>query len=197
LTANPGETKVANIGVLVPAADGTVADWRSVAAASIKLNGVTNAAASVTPSTLMADGGVYTATVTFGPVLDAYGNTVPDGTNVLATVADQNALNTEGTAWLASDGGQILNGAPAASTGLRLFTVLNGDVSVTYSDQSITTIPGQVKTARLSLLESNATGGIINWRALGTANISLVGTTSASAAVSPAYLHGDGADRRA
>jgi hypothetical protein len=196
LQANPGETKVANIGILVADKDGTIADWKSVASASIKLNGVTNAAASVTPSTLMADGGVYTATATFGPVLDAYGDTVPDGTNVIATVDNQNALNPEGTAWILSDGGQILNGA-TAGTGFRLFTVLNGNVSVTYSDQSITTIPGQVKTARLSLLETNATGGIINWRALGTASISLVGTTSASAAISPAYLHADGADRRA
>jgi hypothetical protein len=198
IEAGPGETRTANITVLVGDANGEIIDHRLVASAAVKLNAVTNAVpASVNPSTLMADGGVYTSTVTFGPVLDAYGNTVPDGTKVLATVASGQALNAAGTAWLVSDGGQILNGVPASSTPYRLFTVENGNVVVTYSDQSITTTPGQIKTARLSLLESDANGGIISYRSLGTATISLVGATSASASANPTYLHGDGADRRA
>lgn len=83
----------------------------------------TSAAVSATPAQLFADGQT-TTTVTITNVVRS-GILVPDGT-VIGVTADQVFNNT-------SAGGTILGGVPsAADSRIRLFTTLNGSVTLTY-----------------------------------------------------------------
>jgi hypothetical protein len=190
-----GETAVAWIQVV--AATPTLARLTSqaVAIAPLSLVAPAQASGAADPPTLLADGSLHTTTVTFGPVLDAFGNPLPEGSKVVATVS-ANAATRDGQV-IPSAGGQILNGTDSPSgSSYRVFTVQNGAVSILYGDQNLTSLPGETRVANVSLLPATATGARQSGVALGVVPIALAGLTTAEVAASPAAVHADGADRR-
>jgi hypothetical protein len=192
----PGEVKTAMVQLLMGMNTGAYGWNTEVALTPIRLLAPLNAAGTTTQSALLADGALRTATVTFFPVLDADGNVLPDGTTVTATVADCGAAYANNSC-VPSAGGQILDGSSTSYAAYRSFTVTGGAVTVTYGDQNLYVGPGGQATANVVLLEAGSNGNPVSYRALGIVPISLVGTTSATATVSPTVIHADGADRRA
>jgi len=196
VSVQSGETKIAAIQVAAAGPSTVRLFGEAVVVASLPLVAPTHGAGSADPPSLLADGALHTAAVTFAPVLDAYGNPLPEGSQVVATVAS--GLATRDGVTIPSAGGQILNGGTSPSGGnYRLFTVQNGAVSVIYSDQNLTAIPGETKIANLVLLPATSTGAKLSSIAIGVVPITLAGLTTAEVAVSPSALHADGGDRRA
>jgi hypothetical protein len=187
---------VANVQLAMSNTSGTLPSYTNIAIAPIRVTSVSNAIGTAQPGTLIADSGAHTSTITFFPVLDSYGNLLPDGSRVLAS-ANYCAGRDRAGACIPSDGGQILDGAPANQSGYKGFTVQNGTVTVTYSDQNESAIPGQIKTVNVVLMPSNSNGsGVSSFTALGAVTVRLAGTTSAQVSASPVTLYADGADRR-
>src|SRR4029077_1514725 len=131
-----------------------------IAVAPIELLGPGNAVGFANPATILADGGAHTATVTFSPVLDAFGNVIPDGSKVLASAAS--CASQQNGSCVPSAGGQVLNGgASPTSTAYSVYTVQNGAVTVPYADQGIQSSPGQIQAGNVVLLPSDAGGNRI------------------------------------
>lgn len=195
VAASPGQVQVANVQVAQAGIGGVLGDITAVAVTPLRLVAPLNASGAASPSSLLADGAVHTSTVTFGPILDAYGNTVPDGTLVAASAAPNAAFS--GGSYVPSAGGQIVDGAPSPTANHKVFAVSNGAVSLTYADQNLTREPGQIGTANVALLAATATGTVQSLTPLGIVPIALAGATSASVTTSPSALYADGADRRA
>ena len=81
LTGVPGVVQTANLQmVMVDPATTGVLDWTVVNATPVRLVPATNAVGTAQPPSVLADSGLHTSTVTFNPVLDAFGNVIPDGT---------------------------------------------------------------------------------------------------------------------
>ncbi len=193
-TLPPGGSGISNAQLGMAGPDGAVLSWAAVAVEPIRLLAPTNAVGTAAPSWLVADGAQRVSIVTFDPVLDGWGSPVPDGSLVLASGA--NGAATQGGS-IASAGGQILNGTPSpAGSQYRVFAVQDGAVTVQYADQGITAIPGETKTARVVLLQANASGSPSNYEAIGIVPIQLAGPTSAVITASPASLVADGGDHR-
>ncbi len=195
LLGSPGDVKTAMVQLVMATNTGAVASNYEVAVTPIRLLAPMNAVGTTTPSALLADGALRTATVTFFPVLDADGNVVPDGTKVAASVLDCAAFYGNGFC-VPSANGQILNGNSTSSGRYRWFPVTGGAVTITYGDQNLSVNPGQQATANMVLVEAGADGSPASNYALGVVPITLTGLTSATAGVSPTLVHADGADRR-
>ena len=199
-TLDPGDTVTTRIQVTPGTPAGGVLDRRSIAVAPLVLVGPSNAVGTATPSRLLADGAAHTATVRFSPILDAHGNPLPDGTKVLVSASSSAGINSAGTQWISSAGGHILEGqtSPSSTSSViyKVLTVQDGAVSMTYSSEGVYRDQGQTAIANVVLLEAGSNGERIYVISLGVVPIQLAGVTSASASVSPATLHGDGADRR-
>ena len=191
-----GQVETATVQLLAANNSGNQTNRTEVAITSVEVLGLDNAIGSPQPVSILADGGVHTSTVTFGPILDAFGNPVPDGSLVLATAAFCGAITTAGGC-VNSVGGQIVNGGASPSgSNYEVFTVQNGSVVVTYADQNITSVPGQSQTANVALVEANASGAVQSRNELGIVPVQLVGLTSAQGTVSPSAVHADGGDYR-
>ena len=96
-TLDPGQTALTRIQVTPGDPAGGVLDRLAIAVEPLTLLGPTHAVGTVTPSQLLADGALHTAAIRFSPVLDAYGNPLPDGSKVLVSAANQAAVNAAGT----------------------------------------------------------------------------------------------------
>jgi hypothetical protein len=198
ITTDPGTVKTATVSVTVADASGVKIDTYAIGNDTIQLLGpALGTPASVTPTTLLADGGAHVATASFGPILDSYGNTVPDGTLVVASVSPNTGVTPDGCCYYPTVGGVILDGDVSPSgTAYRTYTVENGAITVTYTNQNITALPGQTKPVTVMLMEANADGSRSSNFALGTVPLTLTGTTSAEMTATVTSMHGDGADRR-
>ncbi len=167
-----------------------------VAVVPIDVLGLDNAVGSPQPVSVLADGGIHTSTVTFGPILDTFGNQVPDGSLVLSSAASCAAVTSAGSC-ISSAGGQIVNGGASPSgASYRVFTVQNGSVVVTYADQNITSRTGQTQTANVVLLEASSSGAVQSSTELGVVPVLLAGLTTAQGSASPTAVHADGGDYR-
>jgi hypothetical protein len=93
--------------------------------------------------------------ITFTGIKDSAGNTVPDGTLVGITAA--NGATTDPLTGLAnaSVGGSILGGTSVTFTPFRVFSVINGSVSVMYQP------PSTAGIARIQIAPARQSGGII------------------------------------
>jgi hypothetical protein len=159
--AGIGQTLTASVSVVPADSAGNLLSISALGTATIRLNGTTSATASG-PATIPRNGG--TATITFSAIKDSGGNTVPDGTQVVATVGDCVNRFSENGGCISSAGGTITNGGPYPSGGaFRLFTVNNGSVSVDYSPQGASTVG---PTVRISITSATFAGVRISINAL-------------------------------
>jgi len=196
-TLDPGQTVITRIQVTPGDPSGGVLDRFAIAVKPLTLVGPMNAVGTATPSQLLTDGALHTAAIRFSPVLDAFGNTLPDGTKVLVSAANQAGVNAAGTFFINSAGGQILEGTLSPTSSIyKVLTVQNGAVTATYSNKDLFLELGQTAVANVVLLLAGNDGERLSQISLGVVSVNLAGLTSAVTSVSPTVLHGDGNDRR-
>jgi hypothetical protein len=136
IVSTVNQTRIARVAVVPASAAGATLTNRAIGFGIINLVGVTSAEASGPASLSLANGG-STATVTFSGIKDAAGNVVPDGTVVAVATGSCDLLNSNGTC-PGSVGGTIVDGTPNGA-GFKMFTVMNGSITVTYSTAGATT----------------------------------------------------------
>ena len=196
VTVAQGAVKTASIQIAMGDASGKRLDITAVAVATLPLVATTNAVGSATPPSLLADGALHLSTVVFDPVLDAFGNVVPDGSKVVASA--DSCASLVNNACVPSAGGQIVDGEPSLSgTRYKVFTVDNGAVTLTYGNQNEIAAPGKIARANVQLLAGKADGRFQHIGAIGVVPVDLPGLTSAESFASPASIVVDGSDRRA
>jgi hypothetical protein len=133
--------------------------------------------------------------VTFKPVLDAFGNVLPDGSKIAVSVAS--GATFSGCCFIGSAGGQILSGTPSPSGSTFLIhTVSGGAITVSYSDQNVISTPGQTQIANVQLAEAKADGTVATTANISTFGMKIAGLTSATVTASPNVLFADGGDQR-
>jgi len=190
-----GQTNIANIQLLMADPSSTRLDSRPITFVALEVLGPANAVGYAHPASVLGDGGAHTTTATFTPVLDAFGNPIPDGSNVLASAT--NCASVLNSSCVFSAGGQVLNGAPSpAGSSYQIFTVQGGRIDVTYVDQGVQSSPGQIQVANVVLVPSDASGNKISAGPIGIVPVNVAGLTSASGSASPPSVFADGGDRR-
>jgi hypothetical protein len=191
-----GQADVVGIQVQMADYQGNQMDRTVVGVGTLELLGPGNAIGSANPASIFGDGGIHSSTITFTPILDAYGNTLPNGSNVLAAAGSCVGVTSAG-ACISSAGGQVTNGTPSPSgAGLAVLTIQNGSVVVNYADQGVTSTPGQIQTATVQLLPADSTGAYTSRVAIGVVPVQIAGLTSAIGTASPAMVYADGSDQR-
>lgn len=192
---SPGQTGTANLSLAMVDPNANVLDISAISVYSLMLVPPSNAVGSAQPASVLGDGGIHTSTVTFTPIIDAFGNTVPDGTNLAVTATG--FVATSNSSYVLSAGGQIVSGTLSPSnSNFKIHTVQNGALTVTYADQNVTATPGQELTANVIVTEANSSGGVPNNTAVGIAPVIIAGLTSAHGVASPSSVFANGGDYR-
>jgi hypothetical protein len=192
--ANPGQTATAVLQLAMVDPNGYTVDINAIALQNLILVPPSNAVGFSQPASILGDGGAHIATVTFSPVIDAYGNVIPDGTKLDVSVGSEAAVS-QGT-YVISAGGQILSGVASPSGNYYTHTVQGGALTITYADQNVTAPPGQQLTANVVVVESNDSGAVQNYTAVGIVPVTIAGLTSAQAVASPTAIFANGGDYR-
>jgi hypothetical protein len=192
---SPGQTGTATLQLVMVDPSANILDIDAITVQNLILVPPSNAVGSSQPASVLGDGAVHTTTVTFAPVLDAYGNTVPDGTALAVSASAQAAISNG--FYVNSAGGQIVNGTPSPSnSNYKIITVQNGALTVTYADQNVTASPGQEQTANVVVVEANSSGQIPNNTAVAVEPVTIAGLTSAQGTASPTAVFANGGDYR-
>ncbi len=187
----------ANIQVLMPDYQGIRTNDRAVGWMPLLLLRPNNAVGFAQPSTILGDGGLHTSTVTFGPILDSIGNTLPEGSKVIASVSDCAGRDSYGYC-VGSAGGQILNGVlspssdPIRNIEYKVLPIQNGQVVIEYANQNIVANPGITLTANAVLLPVSEIGELLDNRVMGVVPIGVSGLTSATGMPNPSSVFADG-----
>jgi hypothetical protein len=193
---SPTSTQTSTIQLMAANPSGVLLDRREIVIGSLTLLAPENAIGTAQPTTILGDGGIHTSTVTFRPVLDVFGDPIPDGSKVVVSAASCAAVFASGFC-VGSTGGQILNGTPSPSGSIyTVLTVQNGSVTVNYSDQNVIVGPGQTVTANIVLMEADANGSFLSRTQVGIIPVTITGLTSAQGTASPTVVHADGGDHR-
>lgn len=191
---SPTSTQTATIQILEANPSGGIIDSREINLAGITLLAPENAIGVAQPSTILGDGGIHTSTATFSPVIDVFGDPIPDGSKVIVSGSSCAARFTNGFC-VNSAGGQVLNGTPSPSgSAYTVLTVQNGAVTVNYADQNVIAGPGQTVVANITLMESDANGSLISSTEEGIIPVNIAGLSSAQGSASPTVVFADGAD---
>jgi hypothetical protein len=186
---------ISNVQIAMGDPTGHLLDQRAIKILPITIVPPSNAVGSSKPGSILGDGGIHTSTITFNPIIDAFGNVVPDGTKV-AVSANSNATFI-GCCFIGSAGGQIISGTPSASgAGFRVHTVSSGGITVTYADQNVISNPGQIQTANVQLAEARNDGTVSTSAAISVVPVSIAGLTSSTVVASPTMVFADGGDHR-
>jgi hypothetical protein len=194
-TVAPGQTGVAALSLVMVDPNANILDVNTITVEDLLLVPPSNAVGSSMPASVLADGGAHTTTVTFSPVLDAFGNTIPDGTNLAVTATGYDTFS--GGFYVVSAGGQIVNGTPSSNNSdFKILTVQNGAVTATFADQNVTATPGQELTSNVVLVEANSSGIVTNNNAIGIVPVTVAGLTSARGVASPTAVFANGGDYR-
>ncbi len=146
------------------------------------------------PPSLFSDRALRTATVTFAPVLDAFGNPLPSGARVAASTRP-NQWRRDGVPIPSVFDVSILNGEIQSNGVYSLLDVDDGEVTVLIGSTAASGV-GAIQTANVMLLPVSATGTIVGSEVIGVVPVSLPGLTSATAQASPSVMEADGSDRR-
>lgn len=190
------ETKTANIQVLMSDTQHYRINRTAIQYAPLRVLGPANALGFAQPATIFGDGALHTATVTFGPVLDWYGNPLPDGTKVVASAASCGGYNSSGGC-ISSAGGQVLNGDLSPSGGnYKVLTIQDGKVVIDYGDQGVISDPGEKRTANVVLLPADDDGSYLSRYSMGVVPVKIAGLTSAVGTANPGSVFADGSDQR-
>ncbi len=191
----PGQTGTAGLQLVMVDPSSNILDINAITVDNLILVPPSNAVGSSQPASVLGDGGVHTTTVTFAPVLDAYGNTVPDGTTLAVSAAADEAIYKG--SYVYSVGGQVVNGTVSPSnSNYKIITVQGGALTVTYADQNVTSSPGQEQTANVVVVEANSSGQVTNNNAVAVEPVLIAGLTSATGVASPAVVFANGGDYR-
>jgi hypothetical protein len=191
----PGQTGTATLSLAMVDPNADILDINAIAVQNLILVPPSNAVGSSMPGSVLGDGAVHTTTVTFFPILDAYGNTIPDGTNLAVSAIGYTA--TSNGFYVNSVGGQIVNGTLSPyNSNFKILTVQNGAVAATYADQNVTSTPGQEQTANVVLVEADSNGNITSNTAIGVVPVIVAGLTSAKAVANPTSVFANGGDYR-
>lgn len=192
----PGQTGIASLQLAMVDPSANVLDTHVITVQNLVLVPPSNGVGSAQPASILGDGGIHTSTVTFAPIIDAYGNTVPDGTT-LAVSANSSASYIPGVGYISSAGGQIVSGTPSIpSPGYSIHTVHNGALTVTYADQNVTATAGQELTANVVVVEANSSGQVLGTQMVAVAPVTIAGLTSAHGVASPTAVFANGGDYR-
>jgi len=194
---SPGQTATAALQLAMVDPAGNVLDSNVITFENLVLVPPSNAVGSAQPSSILGDGGVHTATVIFRPVIDAFGNVLPDGTQLAVTATSGAAITPDGCCFVTSAGGQILSGTPSASSAnYSIHTVQGGTLTITYADQNVMATPGQQLTANVAIVETHGSGQVSNTNAVGITPVTIAGLTSAQGVAMPASVFANGGDYR-
>jgi hypothetical protein len=194
LPTAPGAVKAAGIQLGMGDADTNLISQTRVAFRALPLVPPAHSVGTVEPTSLFSDRALRTATATFAPVLDAFGNTLPSGARVAASTRP-NQWRRNGVFIPSVFDVSLLNGSIQANGAYTLLDVQDGEVAVQIGSTAASGV-GTIQTANVMLLPVSAAGGIVGSEVIGVVPISLPGLTSANAAASPTVLEADGADRR-
>lgn len=175
---------LAIVQVLGADADNNVLGTEAVSSLDLNLRlPADQAIVHVAPSTLYADRVDRRAHIRV-QVRDAAGNPVVDGTKVLLTAANSGSII--GSFFVSSAGGDIIGGTTSPTSAIyKVFTVTGGIVEADYSSANIVASVGEVKTAVIQVLPSDANGVRTSQTPFGTATIALTGAATTEVAVSP------------
>jgi hypothetical protein len=196
VNAQAGDIKVARIQLAMSDADGRRVNQTRIGVRDLPLLAPAHAVGSADPPSLLADGRVRTASVRFSPVIDAFGNPLPDGARVLVSAAASEG--TRDGAFIPSvTGASILNGEVPAFGAYRIFAVEGGAVTAVLGIDNVVSPVGRIQEANAVLLVAGPTNNIVDREVLGVVPVKLPGITSGLAAASPAAVEADGSDRRA
>ncbi len=197
ILTSPGQTATAALQLAMVNPSGAAIDNYAITVRNLVLVPPSNAVGSSQPASILGDGAVHSATVTFKPVIDAFGNALPDGTKLAVSANPNSAITISGCCYVPSAGGQILSGTPSASPGYNIHTVQGGALTITYADQNVTVAPGQQSTANVVVVETNSTGQVSsNLTAVGVVPVTIAGLTSAQGTASPTAVFANGGDYR-
>jgi hypothetical protein len=169
IVAGVGETKISRISAVAADGSGNVTSTQALATGEVHVHGATAATANGPTSVKLTLG---LAKITFAGIRDALGNTVPDGTIVLATAADCGTF-ASGTFCNSSVGGTLLDGAATRSgPQFRAYTVNAGSITLTYS-----TAGASLGAARIQLAPAAVDGAILGNRSL-VGGVQVISVTS-------------------
>jgi hypothetical protein len=135
--------------------------------------------------------------LTISNIRDIDGTLVPDGAQIAISVADMASKDPVG-GLIRSAGGTILDGVPAANNpNFRVYTVLGGSVTATYSSTPVTPPALTGSLAIVQVLGADANNNVLGSEAIATFDLNLHAAAD-QAIVLPdrASLYGDSADRR-
>ena len=150
--ASVGQTLQASVSVVPLNAAANFFSSTAFSVGTLQLHGLTSATGSG-PSTLSLSTNT-TGSVTFSGIKDSAGNTVPDGTVVAVTAANDGSVNAG--FFVTSTGGTIVNGGASPSGAqYKIFTTLNGAITVTYS-----TAGASAGIANVQLLPAKVDGSL-------------------------------------
>ncbi len=195
VTAIPGGVKLARIQVAMADADGRRVNQAGIGVRELPLLAPAHAVGIANPTALLADGSMQTSTILFSPILDAFGNPLPDWASVLAS-----ALSFEGTlngvGIPSVPGARITNGQIPGAGQYRIFSIEEGRVTPMLGVENVASPVGRIQEANVVLLIAGASNNLVNREVLGVVPVKLPGTTSGLAAANPPVVEADGADRR-
>ncbi|MFZ4698475.1 MAG: Ig-like domain-containing protein [Candidatus Methylumidiphilus sp.] len=202
VAVNSRESTVARMGLLPSQPNGRIIGNKTVAIANVTLNGYDTFSYSVNPPSTIADGLSKIVDVSLTGFKDVAGTPVPDGAKVVVTTLGYCYQTDPNGYCYQSAGGNIVNGAYSSdypgNDMYKVFTVMNGRVSVQYDSASVLLDARQTATANLGVLPAGSNGKRIGPRTFGIVPVTLssVFANSASLTVSQPSVLADYGDNR-
>jgi hypothetical protein len=193
LVSNVGEVKFATIQVLAADANGNRASMVALGTGHVALAGAGTSEVAVSPQTVpYVFPNPPVVQVDVHHAHDARSRLVPDGANLLVSATANASWNH--CCFIGSAGGTIAGGtASPTSPFYRYFPLFHNFFRATWTQEGVTPVlSGQERTSVVQVLAGDPAGNRIDMRALGTANIQVLGPLNARGSAAEANLFGDG-----
>jgi len=153
---------------------------RAFAVVPVSLSSLRQAVVSIAPASILANGGNNLVQVTLTDIKDGAGNSVPNGTKIVATAQAHCFRHPVTNNCIDSRGGAITSGAIAPEGfGFQEHTITAGTVQLTYSAQPVSLEAREAATATIQVLPAQPSGLRIGNRAFVIASVTLAGYQSA------------------
>src|SRR5262249_38308420 len=146
----------------------------------------TSATVVANPTSTLADGGRRPIAIAITNIVDALGNTVPDGTRIAVT-ANTWYRRSDGGYGNNSAGGTFLGASTAGNDGnFFIFTVNNGRVDATYSAESVPAFAsGDVRSAVIAATAASPSNNRVTVRPFAEGTVALSAVSTGTATVNP------------
>lgn len=186
------QTAVVTVQIMPSNPNGNRIGSRAIAIREITATGYQAAAASASPSAVVADGNSKSVTITLTNIRDTAGNVVPDGAKIVATPEAQCFREPVTLACIGSSGGRITSGTPSPDGyGLKVHTVIGGQVQMTYDPDTVLLAYPDTGVANIQVMPSTPAGNRIQSIAFAIIPVSLSSLQQADVSVSPGSLLAD------